>query len=210
MISALDDAVGAVLDELDRLGLAHDTLVVFLSDNGCASYTGVCSCEPLRGGKFTYFEGGVRVPFMMRWPAGLPSGAVFGDPVSSLDLVPTLLGAVGGSLPTDRAYDGVDLRPYIRGQQATPHGRLFWRTGPLIAMREGAHKMWQSRDGAFSYLFDLAADPNEADNLASSDPQRLDALTTEFVQWEQAMGTPAWDPRLAPIPACGVNFTLPY
>jgi hypothetical protein len=121
-----------------------------------------------------------------------------------------VLGAVGAALPTDRPYDGVDLAPYIRGRQATPHERLFWRTGPLLAMREGAQKMWQSRDGAFSYLFDLAADPNEANNLAASDPQQLDALTTEFAQWEQAMGTPAWAPRLAPIPACGVSFNLPY
>jgi len=211
MVSALDDGVGSVLDELDRLGLSRDTLVIFLSDNGCATYTGVCSCEPLRGGKFTYFEGGVRVPFLMRWPAGLPSGAIFDQPVSSLDILPTMLSAVGGALPTDRPYDGVDLAPHLRGERTTPHQSLFWRSGPSIAARVGQSKMWLSRAGAFTYFFDLTADPSEATNLATTDPEELAAIEGSFAQWEQEInGTPAWTPRKATIPSCGTTFVLPY
>jgi arylsulfatase A-like enzyme len=211
MISALDDGVGAVLDDLDRLGLARDTLVLFLSDNGCATYTGACSCDSLRGGKITYYEGGVHVPFLARWPAAIPSGTVFDEPVSSLDIVPTALAAVGGRLPADRTYDGVDLLPYLRGESTTPHHDLFWRCGAETAMREGTSKFWVSRDGAFSLLFDLSADPDEATNLAATDPATLAALQATYAEWEQRMGMPAWTPRAATIPICnGPVLSLPY
>jgi arylsulfatase A-like enzyme len=210
MVSALDDGVGAVLDKLDELGLARNTLVLFLSDNGCATYTGVCSCEPLRGGKLTYLEGGIRVPFVMRWPAGLPSGLVFEELVSSLDVVPTVLGAVGAELPADRVYDGVDLLPYLRAQEGTPHERLFWRTGPLVAMREGRWKLVQSRDGEFANLFDLAADPTETTDASAREPGQRAALEARFAEWEQALRPPLWDFRLAPVKGCGENLLVPF
>lgn len=210
MVGALDESVGTVLDTLDTLGLARDTLVIFLSDNGCATYTGVCSCTPVRGGKFTYFEGGVRVPFVLRWPAGVEPGTIFDAPVSALDVVPTALGAVGGSLPTDRAYDGVDLLPYLRGGKADPHESLFWRAGAHVAVREGAWKTWLSRDGAFSYLFDVEQDPRETTDLTSSERQRQDALLARIADWEQQLSPPAWDFRLAPVNGCGDDFLLPF
>jgi arylsulfatase A-like enzyme len=211
MVSALDDGVGRVLDTLDALGLADDTLVVFLSDNGCATYTDVCACEPLRGGKLTYLEGGVRVPFMMRWPAGLPRGLVYEDPVSSLDVLPTALAAVGVDPPSDRVLDGVDLGPFLRGERTgSPHEALFWRIGPMTAMRQGRWKTWHSREGAFSFLFDLERDENEVENLVAEEPETLRLLDETYAEWERDLAPPAWDPRPAPVPACGQAFNVPF
>jgi arylsulfatase A-like enzyme len=211
MVSALDDGVGTVLDTLDALGLADDTLVVFLSDNGCATYTNVCACEPVRGGKLTYYEGGVRVPLVMRWPGGLPEGLVYEEPVSALDVLPTALAAIGARLPGDRALDGVDLGPFLRGERAgSPHEALFWRIGPMTAMREGPWKTWRSREGAFSYLFDLEADRNELENLVDRRPDVLQRLEQTYAEWEEGLVPPAWDPRPAPVPACGEAFNVPF
>jgi arylsulfatase A-like enzyme len=132
MVSALDDGVGQLMAHLERKGLAQNTLVVFLSDNGCAAYLdGICSDEPISGGKLTYLEGGVRVPFVAKWPAGLPAGRVYDAPVSSLDILPTALAAAGVPLPADRPYDGFNLLPYLNARQAPARpAPLFWRTQP--------------------------------------------------------------------------------
>ena len=144
MVSALDDSVGAVVSALQRHGIEDDTLIVFLSDNGCALYLeGGCSNGPLRGGKRWFFEGGVRVPFVIRWPGRAPSGVTYEPPVSSLDLLPTIAAATGAKLP-DKALDGTDLLPYVDGSQdGVPHESLFWRAGPNRAMRSGNWKLWQ-------------------------------------------------------------------
>jgi hypothetical protein len=113
MIAALDDGVGKVLDAVDKSGQANNTLIVFASDNGCAEYVpGLCSCLPLRGSKLSHYEGGVRVPFMMRWPGHIKPDTVYHGAVSLMDVLPTSLAAAGGELPADRIYDGVNLMPW--------------------------------------------------------------------------------------------------
>lgn len=210
MVSALDDGVGAVLDRLDALGLADDTLVVFLSDNGCAAYASLCDCS-LRGGKLTLLEGGTRIPYLMRWPRGLPAGVVYDQPVTALDVLPTALRAIGASAPDEPRRDGVDLTPFVRGTaQGAPHDTLFWRSEPLLAVRQGPWKLWESRDGAFSHLFDLSADPGEQNDLAASQPDRVRRLREDFAAWSADLVEPAWDPRNIVVNACGEEFRMGF
>ncbi len=212
MIAALDDAIGTVLDAVDRSGEADDTVVYFMSDNGCAAYIGgICACEPLRGGKLSHYEGGMRVPFMVRWPARIRSGQVNRTVVSTMDVFPTSLIAAGGQLPDDRVYDGVDLMPFLSGQRSgDPHRELMWRRSPLVSIRSGDWKLWKSVDGAYTMLFDLSADPNESNNLAESEPARVRELEAAIERWSKDLKDPSWPsrpPRTYSV--CGTPFVLP-
>jgi arylsulfatase A-like enzyme len=143
MISALDDGVGALEAKLKADGLDRNTIIIFLSDNGCPSYLhGACSNAPLVGFKRTHFEGGVRIPFIVSWPGHVPAGRVDNRTVSSLDIFPTAVAAAHGKLPSDRPYDGVDLMPYLAGKNSgVPNPVLYWRAGPTFAIRDGEWKM---------------------------------------------------------------------
>jgi arylsulfatase A-like enzyme len=203
MVSAMDDGVGAIMERLEHHGLTEDTLVVYLSDNGCAFVSGACSCEVLRGGKVTVFEGGVRVPYLMQWPRGIADGQVDDRVVSSLDLLPTIASAVGVPLPDDRDYDGVDLVPYLSGETpGEPHDKLFWRAGTAVGAREGDWKLWESRDGDFTFLFDLATDLGEENDLSRERIGELDSLRAGIENWERGMSTPAWEPRVSAVSTC--------
>ena len=144
MVSALDDSVGAVVATLKQDGLYENTVVIFLSDNGCAGYAhGACSNAPLSGFKRWQLEGGIRVPYIVSWPGHLPAGRVDNRQVSSLDIVPTAAALAHAKLPSDRVYDGVNLLPYLTGvDQAAPNPKLYWRNGPDFAMRDANLKLW--------------------------------------------------------------------
>jgi len=218
MIAALDDAVGRVLDAVDASGQAGNTLIYFASDNGCAMYwPGLCSCTPLRGGKLSHYEGGVRVPFMMRWPARIKPGLVYRNVVSLLDVLPTSVAAAGGKLPTDRIYDGVDLAPYLTGHKTgDPHNMLAWRRLPLFSIREGDWKLWESVDdktgkyGEYKLLFNLKDDLNETTNLADRYPRKVRELERHVHEWAHGMMDPQW-PSKPPksFSVCGTPFVLP-
>ncbi|HEY5754406.1 MAG TPA: sulfatase-like hydrolase/transferase [Steroidobacter sp.] len=212
MVSALDDAVGAVLDAVERSGEADNTLIYFTSDNGCAAYIGnICSCEPLRGGKLSHFEGGMRVPLLVRWPARLAPGQVERRVVSLMDIFTTSMVAGGAALATDRVYDGVDLMPYLTGtKNGEPHEVLMWRRSPMLSIRRGDWKLWKSLTGEFTLLFNLRDDPNETRNLAESEPDRVQALSREVEAWSTQLSEPRWPSRPAKHwAACGAEFTLP-
>ncbi len=194
MVSALDDAVGAILTKLRETGLEKDTLVVFLSDNGCATYTGACTNDPLRWGKLTHFEGGSRVPFAMRLPGKLKAGSVYDKPISSLDLFPTTVALAGGKLPTDREYDGLDLLPYLTGKKKTaPHEVLCWRNGDNAAVRKGNWKLFKGGDQF--WLYDLSKDLGEKQNVADKYPAIVKDLKQELVTWNARMKQPLWPCR---------------
>jgi arylsulfatase A-like enzyme len=144
MVSALDDSVGAVTAALKRDGIYGNTMVIFLSDNGCAGYThGACSNAPLSGYKRWLAEGGIRIPYIVAWPGHLPAGRVDHRQVSSLDILPTAAALARAKLPTDRIYDGVDLLPYLDGgSDGIPNPRLYWRDGVDFAMRDADWKLW--------------------------------------------------------------------
>jgi arylsulfatase A-like enzyme len=189
----LDDAVGRVLDTVDDVGLRERTLVAFLSDNGAFMLPGrgleVQSNAPLRGGSVTACEGGVRVPALFRWPGQLPAGAVNRVMLSSLDMLPLAVAVAGGTLPDDRAFDGCDPLPALRGTATPPHRALHWiwkqgRKEQWSGMREGDYKLLRSRDSGPWQLFDLSRDAGEHTDLAASRPEKLEELVQHFEQWK--------------------------
>lgn len=217
MISALDDAVGEVLKSVEASGEADNTIIYFLSDNGCAAYQpGVCSCEPLRGGKLTHYEGGVRVPLLMRWPAQVKAGTVYRNPVSTMDIFPTVVAAAGGALPADRPYDGVDIMPFLIGKNpGQPHDILAWRRQPLVSIRKGDWKLWQSVGGGeygapYTLLFNLKDDPNEQTNLAERNPAKVKELQAAIDQWAKDLQDPRWPTKsTVKYDVCGTPFVVP-
>lgn len=196
MIAALDDAVGEILTALRETNLEDQTLLFFLSDNGGATYTHATDNAPLRGGKFTNFEGGINVPFMMRWKDHLPSGVRFTQPVISMDVFATAVAAAQSPLPTDRPYDGVNLLPYLSGEKSGEvHAALYWRSMYAKALRRGRYKLLRDDRANRTVLFDLEADKNETTDLAASAPRVVEELLRELGTWESSLRNPAW-PRV--------------
>jgi arylsulfatase A-like enzyme len=193
MIAALDDAVGEILRALDTAGIADDTLVFFLSDNGAASYTGIIDNAPLKGGKLTNFEGGINVPFVMRWPGHVSAETKYARPVSTLDVFMTIARAAGVVLPIDRPYDGVDLGPYVRGAvQTDPHDALFWRAQGHRAVRVGRYKLISDARTGSRALYDLEADPYEQTDLLAERPAVAEELEQRLRAWESELEPPRW------------------
>ena len=191
MTSALDDAVGAIVKALEDEGLAKNTLVVFLNDNGGPVYTKVQSNGLLRLGKLFLFEGGIRVPMILHWPGVLKPGTVYHEPVSSLDVFPTVCSAAGVDLPKKLKLDGVDLLPFLKGdKKSVPHDVLFWSNGPNKAVRMGSWKLVKAGDHA--WLFDLKNDLGEKTNLAKKKPEVLRKLEKALEKWQSQMKPPAW------------------
>jgi arylsulfatase A-like enzyme len=195
MVAALDDAVGRVLAALDRIGARDNTLVIFLSDNGAASYMEIVDNRPLNGGKLTNFEGGVNVPFVMRWPGTIPPGTRYSHAVSALDVFATAAAAAGVATPSVHPLDGVDLAPFVQGHKTTPpHEMLFWRTGGHRAVRAGSYKLVSDAITGSQALFDLDADPSEQNDLVASEPDRAKRLANALAAWEAELRSPRWPP----------------
>ena len=147
MLAAMDDGVGAVMASLRKHNLEEKTLIFFFSDNGGPTLSNTSSNKPLRGYKGQVLEGGIRIPYMVAWKGHLPAGKVDDRPVIQLDIMPTALAAAGGSLPTDRPIDGVNLMPYLTGEKSdAPHEALFWRLGAQAAVRQGDWKLVRRED----------------------------------------------------------------
>ena len=139
MVARMDAGIGRVLAALEEAGQRERTLVVFLSDNGGPERSNASSNDPLRGEKGQVWEGGIRVPFVMRWPGVLPAGTVYEQPVSSLDVTATAAAIAGVPDDQRQQLDGVDLVPFLTGQrEGPPHEHLFWRSGVQWAVRDAA------------------------------------------------------------------------
>jgi len=206
MTSAMDDAVGAVLDKLTASGLEDDTLIFFFSDNGgptMASTTVNGSINaPLRGSKRTTLEGGVRVPFVVRWPGKVPSGKTFDGAFIQLDVLPTALAAAGVAVQPEWKLDGVDLLPWLRGEkQGAPHDSLYWRFGSQMAIRQGDWKAVRydstadgkpGRKATPARLYNLADDIGESQDLAEAQPEKLKTLLANWDEWNAELVTPLW------------------
>jgi arylsulfatase A-like enzyme len=193
MIAALDDAIGEIMAALARFGVADNTIVVFVSDNGAASYTGVVDNAPLKGGKLTNFEGGINVPFLFRWPRQIAAGTKYASPVSTLDVFITITRAAGVELPVDRKYDGVDLLPHVTGAvTADPHDALYWRAQGHRAIRAGRYKLISDTATGGRALYDLDADPSEQHDLSSERPALAEELERTLRAWEAELAPPAW------------------
>ena len=191
MTSALDDAVGAIVAAIGKHGLSENTLVIFVNDNGGPIYTGVQSNGPLKLGKLFLFEGGIRVPMIVKMSGKFQADTVYDHPTSTLDLFPTICAAAGIKVPSDLNLDGVDLAPFVNGQSTgAPHETLFWSNGPNIAVRQGNWKLVRSYDN--TWLFDLDNDIGESRNLANSKPEIVEQLEKAYQTWRSQMSKPAW------------------
>ena len=201
MILALDRSVGRVLEALDANGLAENTLVAFTSDNGGAGYMGLPDINrPFRGWKLTHFEGGLRVPFAMRWPDRVEPGSTFEDPVHHVDLFATFVAAAGADVPADRTLDGVDLLPFVRGEaDGVPHRTLYWRQGHHQSVRHDGWKLIRTARPERRWLFDLNEDPTERDDLADRLSAKADELETLLDTWNAEQAVPLW-PSVAEAP----------
>jgi arylsulfatase A-like enzyme len=196
MTRAMDRAVGNILDALDAHGLAENSLVIFLGDNGGPIRGNASNNAPLRGAKQHPFEGGIRVPFAMRWPARLPRGVDYHHPVISLDLLPTALAAAGADVKSPKQLDGANLLPYLTGViMGTPHHTLYWRNGARKAVRDGNLKLVVDGTGAPPMLFDLSQDIGEQTDLAPQRPEDVVRLLTRLAAWEQQLVPPRWPNR---------------
>ncbi|MFB3826338.1 MAG: sulfatase [Bryobacteraceae bacterium] len=216
-LACLDDHIGRLLDAVDRLRLANDTLVVLFSDNGGTQHGGGCN-RPLRGTKSTMFEGGIRVPFMMRWPGRLRAGTTYPYRVSTLDLLPTLLEAAG--IPPSRSpkLDGESFLQAARtGRPAPTEGRpLFWLFRNNWAVLEGDWKLVKTSgpggapapqilyDGDPAEpkpaLFNLKQDPAEQRNVAGRHPEVFTRLSRLFEDWRRQVGAEAASGRRSSAP----------
>ncbi len=192
MLAAMDDSVGAMLAKLRELKLEEDTLIFFLSDNGGPTQELTSSNAPLRGGKGHLFEGGIRVPFLAQWKGKMPEGKVYEQPVISLDILATSLGAAKVAPTGENKLDGVDLLPFLRGEKpGAPHEVLFWRYGRNIALRAGDWKIVKQLEGgklvSEFQVFNLREDAGETkpvkDEAISKRLQReLDGLNHQMVE----------------------------
>jgi len=214
MVASLDESVRRVVLSLEAAGVLANTLIAFTSDNGCAGYIhGACSNAPLFGFKRYHHEGGVRVPFILSWPARIEAGQTFDHPVSTLDYLATFTAAAGEEAATE---DSVNLLPYLLGEAAgAPHEYLYWRAGPNLAIRDAQYKLiklnrtafrpgdlrrdgrleppedgWpiDSPDGQVTLLHDLDSDVGERRNLAVEHPEIVARLEAELDAWRSELG----------------------
>ena len=183
MVKAMDRQVGRVLDTLERLNLADNTIVVFTSDNGGERFS---DTWPFTGRKTELLEGGIRVPTLVRWPRHLPAGVTSEQVNISMDWVPTLLAAAGVPAAPGWQSDGIDLLPSLRGE-AVQTRTLFWRYRNLSqrACRSGDMKYLKILDNEF--LFNVVEDPLERANLKSRQPEVFEALKAQYDAWEVTM-----------------------
>lgn len=206
MMSAMDDAIGAVLGKLRDLKLEENTLVFFISDNGGPTMQGTSINgsinDPLRGSKRTTLEGGVRVPFLVKWPGKLPAGKVYDPPVIQLDITPTVLAALNIADKSDAKFDGVNLLPFLKGEKVgVPHDALYWRFGKQMAIRQGDWKLVRydpvadaaAGRGLPPRLYNLAQDIGEKNDLSTTNPEKVKTLQAAWDGWNKENVPPLWD-----------------
>ena len=196
MIESTDDGVGRILDKLDELGLADNTIVFFTSDNG--GLLKVTSNQPLRGGKGMLYEGGIRVPLAVRWPGHIKPGSKCDTPVTSVDFYPTFLDLAGAPAPAGHTLDGESLVPLLTGAGTLKRESIYWhfpcyldvRTTPVGAIRRGDWKLMEFFEDGSLELYNTRDDLSETKNLAAALPDKTKELHTLLVAWQHAVNAP--------------------
>ncbi|MEX2512057.1 MAG: sulfatase-like hydrolase/transferase [Cyclobacteriaceae bacterium] len=181
-VTHMDQSIGNILAMVKKKGLDDNTLVIFLSDNGGS---GLADNYPLRGGKAQFFEGGIRVPCMVKWPGIIEPGQTNHDFLSSLEIFPTIIAAAGLNLPENVVYDGFDMLPALQGKPYAKRTHMFWEFRGDVAARMDHWKWVRSARG--NGLFDLSQDIEEQRDLSLEYPEILEKITGEFVNWQGAM-----------------------
>lgn len=201
-----DHHIGRLLKRLDELGLSENTIVIFSSDNGPedihisnASHSGVGSAGPFRGRKRSLYEGGVRVPFIVRWPGRVPTGRVDNRTVfGGVDFLPTICSLAGAKLPGNLALDGEDLSAALLGKSVERTKPLFWEwrfkifghtsnKSPMLAMRDGRWKLLMNPDRSRVELYDMTREQTEMNNMASQHDEVVAKMSKRVLQWQQTL-----------------------
>ena len=203
MVESIDQSVGRVLDALKSAGKTNDTVIIFTSDNG--GFYKATSNAPLRANKGAYYEGGIRVPLIIKWPGLSQPGRVIYEPVITNDLYPTCLAAAGLSMDPHQHMDGENLTPLLHKTETLSRDSLFWHfphynkhpsSHPSSVIRKGHWKLIESFDPATVELYNLAEDLGETCDLAEVEVKRRDSLLRELAAWRQTVGAE----RMAPNP----------
>jgi arylsulfatase A-like enzyme len=216
MLSAMDDAVGRTVAALRAANLEENTLIFFFSDNGGPTIVGGIngsSNAPLRGSKRQTYEGGIRVPFIVRWKGHLPEGRTDARPIIQLDVMPTALAAAGVPVRPEWKLDGVNLLPFLTGQNSgAPHDALYWRLGAIMAIREGDWKLVKMDEGPLvedvtllndlsgAALYNLREDIGETRDQAAAHPDKVRELGAAWQRWASELVKPRWPPSPVPGP----------
>ncbi|MFN7933355.1 MAG: sulfatase-like hydrolase/transferase [Bryobacteraceae bacterium] len=211
-VAALDRGVGQLLDGLERMGLAQNTIVLFSSDNGPeeifisnAGHSGVGSPGPFRGRKRSLYEGGLRVPFLVRWPGHVPAGRVDGSVISAVDFLPTIAKLTGVAVPSDAKGDGEDRSAVLLGATAPRTKPVFWEwrfqiaghvnnVSPRLSMRDGDWKLMMNPDRGRVELYNIPKDPMEVRNVAPENPQIVERMAAKLLAWQKELPAGPLDP----------------
>ncbi len=208
MVSAVDDGVGLLLDKLDELKLTEDTIVFFMSDNGGAERKYESDNGVLRGEKSSIWEGGFRVPYAVQWKGVLPAGTEYHKPVSSLDVMGTIVELAGAPVDPARPLDGVNLIPYLSGKNSgTPHEAIYLRKfdQDKYAIRKGDYKLMIHFKGANPTLYNLEKDIGEKNDIAGQHPEKVQQLEQMRKKWDSeliepqfpgAINSPEWQAQI--------------
>lgn len=192
MTLALDRASGKIMDKLKELGIEDNTLVVFTNDNGGPTDKNASDNFPLSGSKSNHLEGGIRVPYVIKWPGKVKAGRAYPYPVSTLDLLPTFYAAAGGDTKPLEKLDGVDLLPYLQGEkEGRPHDVLYWKKDTRAAIRMGDWKLIRFPDRP-AELYHVPSDEKEVQNLAYKEPELLREMYKKIFEWESTLERPRW------------------
>ncbi len=187
-VTCMDEAIGVLMDAVEKAGQTDNTLFLFISDNGGSGNGGNA---PLKGSKSTMWEGGLRVPFIARWPGRLPAGKVTNEFLTSLEFVPTLLAATGAAAPDGVKMDGFDMLPILRGVTKSPRKEMFWQRRSDKAARFENWKWLDSAKG--KGLYDVSQDIGEEHNLSREKPEIAQMMQERFAKWRAEMD--ATEPR---------------
>jgi arylsulfatase A-like enzyme len=181
-VTCMDEAIGALMEAVDKAGQKDNTIFLFMSDNGGSGNGGNA---PLTGSKSTMWEGGLRVPFIARWLGKLPAGKVTDEFLTALELAPTLLAATGAKAPPEITLDGFDMLPVLRGEVPSPRQDMFWQRRGDKAARVGHWKWMESAKG--KGLYDLSSDIGEKKDLSKNRPEVLKMMQDKFAAWRKTM-----------------------
>jgi arylsulfatase A-like enzyme len=181
-VTCMDDAIGEIMTLLRESKQDENTLVIFQSDNGGSGNGGNA---PLRGAKSTLWEGGLRIPFVARWPGKIPAGRVSDEFLTTLELMPTLAAAAAAPLPEKLALDGYNMLPVLAGSAASPRKEMFWEFRGQKAARVGNYKWLEAEQGRG--LYDLTNDPGEKQDLSPKQPALAADIAARWAEWRKQM-----------------------
>lgn len=216
MVASLDHSVGRVIDRLKQLQIDDNTVIIFTSDNGgltqrYGKHDGFTENLPLRRGKGSAYEGGVRVPAIIRWPGVTQPGRLCDEPIMTIDYFPTMSGIAGAPAPKNQPLDGVNLAPLLSDSEQRLKRNLYWHyphyhaggDGPYSAIRAGDYRLIEFHEDGSRRLYDLATDIGEQHDLSSEMPERADQLQADLHRWRNSVAAqmpipnPDYDPQRA-------------